>query len=194
MMFRNRVTPKPNVEGKLLVVLTKGYVATVDDTPKVRSILTIYKFWTLMSGETPYACTVVQDSTKKNGQRKIFLHHLILGVGPRWRENIQTDHIDNDTMNNSADNLRVVSKRINMINRRKSKSNTSGVVGISRDISCNRWKARLVIKDGSRICKNFKDVIYGDMDSSKKAAIRWLEEKKHTSSLYTMALGQKPIE
>lgn len=47
-------------------------------------------------------------------------------------ENMVIDHIDGNTLNNSIDNLRCVSKKLNCLNRKKSKANSSGATGIHR--------------------------------------------------------------
>jgi hypothetical protein len=53
------------------------------------------------------------------------------------------DHINGDTLDNRACNLRVVSHTDNMRNMKKKKVNTSGVVGVSKTTCKTKWRARI---------------------------------------------------
>ncbi len=62
-------------------------------------------------------------------------------------ENI--DHIDNNPLNNNIDNLRAVEHKQNMLNRRKSRNNTSGVKNVSATPS-GKWK--IILQTNGKIC------------------------------------------
>lgn len=53
------------------------------------------------------------------------------------------DHIDKNKSNNKIENLREASHQINMINRDKTKANTSGVCGVSRHSNKRGWFAQI---------------------------------------------------
>lgn len=56
------------------------------------------------------------------------------------------DHIDENKYNNHIDNLRPATRSENQLNRKLTKSNTSGVKGISWASRQNKWYACLNIK------------------------------------------------
>ncbi len=53
----------------------------------------------------------------------------------------QIDHIDHDKLNNSIDNLRLVSAKENNKNRPKQSNNSSGCVGVSWHKRASKWQA-----------------------------------------------------
>jgi|SRR5215471_5822314 len=72
----------------------------------------------------------------------IFMHHVILDLmGVVIPEGMETDHKDRNTTNNQRENLRVVTKSINMHNRGIYNNNTSGVKGVNWHKRINRWTA-----------------------------------------------------
>jgi len=67
-----------------------------------------------------YAVTHVGDKMHK-------FHNILLGFQPTEQETL--DHIDCNRLNNRRENLRVASRRTQMINQTVHKSNTSGIKG-----------------------------------------------------------------
>ena len=56
------------------------------------------------------------------------------------------DHIDGDRKNNILDNLRTVSRRENSLNRKMTKFNTSGCVGVYWHKDRGKWCAGIMVK------------------------------------------------
>ena len=74
---------------------------------------------------------------------KFYKNHRIIyflntGIDP---EEKQVDHIDGDKLNNKISNLRLATYKQNGDNRKKSRNNTSGVIGVSWDKKNNTWNA-----------------------------------------------------
>lgn len=84
-------------------------------------------------------------------------HRLIwLIVYGRWPKNY-IDHIDHCEANNALENLREVTLRENVKNRRLRAINTSGVSGVNR--YRGKWVARIVNIEGKRIALgSFDDI------------------------------------
>lgn len=76
----------------------------------------------------------------------VFLHRLIMDapIG------LEVDHINKNTLDNRSCNLRLVSHKENMQNRRMQRNNTSGVRGVWWDKKSNKWRA-CIRKDGKTI-------------------------------------------
>ncbi len=93
----------------------------------------------------------VAGSISNNGYRSICVygkhykaHRLAwLYMNGEFPRN-QIDHIDGNRDNNRIENLRDVTKVLNMQNQRKpQRSNTSGFLGVSWQKSRSRWEARI---------------------------------------------------
>jgi len=85
---------------------------------------------------------------------------------------IEVDHIDKNPMNNSWENLRIVSHKCNSRNAKISKNNTSGVTGVWFCKKSKRWIAKIVV--------DFKPIHLGRFKNKKDAvATRWRAEVEH---------------
>ena len=117
----------PGDPTKLLIPLTKRAFATIDrdDLPVVRP-----HCWYLREAPNggPYA------SSATGG----LMHRLICGA----RDGQEVDHVDNDGLNNSRDNLRPATKVLNAGNRKLPEANRTGYKGISMT-PAGKWRARL---------------------------------------------------
>jgi len=82
-----------------------------------------------------YVRTDIKNADGK--YRTKFLHQLIMNTP----KGMDTDHIDGDPLNNRRKNLRKCTRSENMRNRGKTKSNTSGFVGVYA--VGNRWQAMI---------------------------------------------------
>lgn len=74
--------------------------------------------------------------------QKFLAHRLIFAmVHGSWPEEI--DHIDGNRSNNRIDNLRAASCTENMRNRKRIKTNTSGVMGVAFNKTAGKFVARI---------------------------------------------------
>lgn len=80
--------------------------------------------------------------SRDNG-KIIKLHHMIVGKAPKG---FVVDHKDRDIFNNRKNNLRFVTKQINMINKKLSKANSTGYKGVSYSKERNNYRASLEVK------------------------------------------------
>lgn len=81
--------------------------------------------------------------------KKIILHQVIMErmLGREMLPHEQVDHKDNNGLNNTRENLRLVVQEQNKINRKKYKNNKSGYKGVSRE--GRKWRATIQA-DGKR--------------------------------------------
>lgn len=82
------------------------------------------------------------------------------------------DHIDGNTLNCKKNNLRIVTRYENMMNRKKHKSNKSGYKGVYLDKSCSskRYRARIQVKN--------RLIRLGSFDTPEKAYKAYCDASK----------------
>lgn len=122
----------------------------------------------------------VAGTTKTNGYVRIEIngrtyaaHRLAwLYMTGSWPPKI-IDHIDNVRGNNRFANLRLASPSSNMWNRRKSKSNTSGIKGVTWSKKSQRWQAAIRV--------NYKSIHLGLFEAKEDAleAVKTARIKYH---------------
>ncbi|DBB15910.1 TPA: hypothetical protein ACH3X3_003507 [Trebouxia sp. C0006] len=100
-------------------------------------------------------CNYVQVKLH-NDEKEYYLHRLIVGDVP---DGYQVDHIDNNPLNNTRSNLRLVTARQNLLNRYT--PNEIGYAGVSQ--VRERYQARVVV--------NGKHVYVGIYDMPEEAAM-----------------------
>jgi len=113
-------------------------------------------------------------SANHKGKQRAFKAHriawlLMTGAWPAG----EIDHIDGDGTNNRWNNLRVVTRSQQMMNRKLSPRNTSGFLGVRLCKSTGRWRAL--------IWKNRKHYHLGYFDTKEEAHIAY---RKASSELH----------
>lgn len=106
------------------------------------------------------------------------------------------DHIDGNSLNNSIENLRLVSKRGNCQNQKLSSKNSSGIIGvyfqgIDKECVVAQWQCQLT---GKRKRKCFSVVKYGEQMALKLAIDyrnKKIEEQISLGAEYTDRHGTK---
>jgi hypothetical protein len=105
--------------------------------------------------------------------RLIFLYHF--GVFPK-----EVDHIDNDTLNDTVENLRAANRSQNMWNRTANKRGTSKYKGVSFCKNTKKWTAQIqcnkvlknlgkfdIEEDAAEAYKNASIKLHGEFGSTK---------------------------
>ena len=89
-------------------------------------------------------------ATRNPETRKIqLLHHLVLGFHDE-----EIDHINRKKNDNRKQNLRLVTRQQNCVNKSIQSNNTSGIVGVYWDKAKNKWVGSLTF-DGRKYFKRF---------------------------------------
>jgi hypothetical protein len=96
---------EPDFHDKSIIVLTKGYIALIDEED-----------WEMLSQWRWHAHRANGGIYARNGE-KMYMHRLIMKT-PR---HLQTDHRDNNTLNNRKQNLRNCTRKTNCRNRKRRK-------------------------------------------------------------------------
>lgn len=115
------------------IALSKGLFATVDASDFLQ--LSKWKWYANNIGHKTYACRTV----KKGGRQTLYMHKEIIGtpVG------LVTDHINGNGLDNRRSNLRVCSRRENLLNRGEQTNNSSGISGVSFEKKSQKWESYL---------------------------------------------------
>lgn len=121
-----------------------------------------------------YAVRNVTVGRKK--QITVSMHRVILATPP----GMETDHKNQDKLDNRKENLRVCSKAENMRNRKRNKNCKSGVKGVSFHKMANAWIAQIVVDGRKTHLGTFKS-IRAAAESYAKAA------KKHYGEFHRLA-------
>ena len=101
----------------------------------------------------------IYTSRIKNGEPKYYqLHNIVMD---NYQNNYlckNIDHINGNIKDNRKQNLRLVTRSQNNMNRKISKNNTTGIKGVSYYKKRNKWIVNLSSKnDNIRIYKEFND-------------------------------------
>lgn len=114
---------------------TRGIVTIVS---KKDADLSQYQWW------------VVKEHVRGriNEKRRVYIHRIILEriVGRPLQRKEKTDHINQNPLDNTRDNLRLATHPQNLSNRPKPSNNTSGYKGVSFMPKHNRWRTSVGTK------------------------------------------------
>lgn len=110
------------------IVLTRGYVALVDDEDLDR--INQYK-WYASQGGGGRKFYAVQATSK----RRLRMHRLVLNAP----DGMEVDHINGDTLDNRKENLRLCNRHQNARNTRRSDMPFKGICFQNK-----KWYARIV--------------------------------------------------
>tara|TARA_R110002050_G_C8718543_1_gene496202 strand:+ start:68 stop:742 length:675 start_codon:yes stop_codon:yes gene_type:complete len=112
---------------------------------------------------TGYAATRVGDKT-------VQFHNIIMNFTPdNGNASTETiDHINQDSLDNRRNNLRIANRRLQMTNQGIYKNNTSGVKGVTYSNQRDAWSANWQDNDGKFKSKSFAIAKY---ENAKQLAI-----------------------
>lgn len=107
----------------------------------------------------------------KIGKSKHLAHRIIWEMhNGQIPDGMEIDHINHDKIDNRIENLRIVSKLINMQNKSKYKNNSSGVCGVSwHKVKC-LWVS-YIQKNKSRVMLGYFDDFFEAVCARKSAEI-----------------------
>lgn len=137
------------------IPLTQGKEAIVDDE--------IYEYLTCWSWH--YSTGYAKRCDWNNGKSRIVrMHHFVLPL----KEGMQVDHINGNGLDNRRENLRLVTKSQNMMNRGTQKNSTSGFKGVNKHQG--KWRAYIL--------ENRRQRHLGMFNTKEEAALAYNEAAK----------------
>ena len=109
------------------IALTRGQIGIIDASEYPRVIeMTWLALWYKRAD-----CYYIVSGTG------VKLHRFIMNAEPGQ----EVDHINHNPLDNRKVNLRFATRREQVHNRRRSKRNTSGYIGVSWSPECSKWRA-----------------------------------------------------
>ena len=123
-------------------------------------------------------------------QKLVFLY-----LEGKWPSG-QCDHIDGDRLNNRRSNLRICSHAENCRNKGRQTNNTSGVTGVTRHKSTERWKAGIVVNgeylylglfetiESAAEARRAAEIIHGFSQTDRLGHPKTRREKERARKLY----------
>lgn len=125
--------------------------------------------------------------TTNKGCDQFRMHNLVMNFTPDGV--LSVDHINKNPLDNRKANLRIVDWTTQVINRNIQKNNTSGTIGVSRDVNPRKepYWAALWYENGKMQKKRFSVKKYGD-DGAKELAITFRKQKERELPQYINAL------
>ena len=103
----------------------------------------------------------VRSSDTKQKRMMGWMHRIVLNTS----KGMETDHINNDGLDNRKINLRVCTRSENLCNRARFKNNTSGFKGVSWYKPYEKWTARITV--------NQKTIFLGYFNDLQQAALAY---------------------
>jgi hypothetical protein len=131
------------------ISLTKGKLALVDDEDF--EYLNQWKWYC-----SPFGYALRSQSRRLPGPRIAIKMHRVVCNTP---EDMETDHINGNKLDNRRSNLRACTRSENQHNRNKLVGNTSGFKGVTWHIKSKKWASYIVVNNHQIYLGLFQDII-----------------------------------
>lgn len=126
------------------IKLTQGKSAIVDE--HWFDVLSKYKWYAFFHKTSGKYYASRREVLQNNKKVTVLMHRVIMNAP----KGMMVDHIDGNSLNNHPKNLRLVTNSQNLMNRGKTKKNTSGFKGVNWDKVNEKWRAQIAV-NGKKI-------------------------------------------
>ncbi len=137
------------------ISLSKGFVTIVDEEDY--EWLNQWK-WSFSKAGYSFRSHYLGKIGGKYRAKGILMHRIIL----KTPDNMYSDHINGDKLDNRRCNLRICDQSFNMKNMNRHKDNSSKYKGVCWSKKEEKWKAR--------ICTDYNTINLGTFDNEHEAA------------------------
>ena len=150
------------------IKLTQGKISLIDD--KDFLLVSKYKWCASYSKLTKTYYALSNRKTKAGKFKTIKMHRIIMAA----KSGFFVDHINHDTLDNRRNNLRIVNKHQNAMNRKGHDDSLSKYKGVTFN------KNKYIQKWQASIMKNYKKIHLGYFTNQRDAAMAYdLAARKH---------------
>ena len=118
------------------IILKSGVRVTFSESDA--EIVHSYSWWAERRGNTFYARGIPKGKGASKAD-KVYMHRLLMSA----KKGDEVDHIDMHGLNNTRENLRLVTRGQNGHNKNRLPSNTSGAKGVHFNKERNKWFAKI---------------------------------------------------
>ncbi len=148
------------------IVLTKGFIAQLDYEDYLK--FGLLNWHSNIKGLNVYATRTERYGPRKDNKKKsIYLHREIVNA----KDGEYVDHINQNTLDNRKENLRICTNQQNSANTKGRPSiRISQYKGVRKNSNCNTWCARVTF-DG-------KELYLGSFKTEKEAALKYNEKAR----------------
>jgi hypothetical protein len=150
------------------IQLTKNKVAIIDD----EDFELVSKWKWSFDGNYAVRGKYIGNVNGKDKYKKIYLHREI----NKTQDNLETDHINKNKLDNRRSNLRSVTKGINSNNHGAHKNNSTGICGVTWSKSAKKFNTRIFFQGKKYHLGYFtkiEDAILARELAEKKYGIRY---------------------
>lgn len=142
-----------------------GMFETLISTSKLERVKEYPNSWHVRWDESKKSFIVQGRMPREKGKQKcVYLHRWIMNCP----EGMQVDHINHDSLDNTDNNLRIVTQYENQQNMKGAKSSnlSSGILGVYWHKKSKRWQVLIQV---NKVLKFIG--YYNDIELAKKASI-----------------------
>lgn len=160
------------IKGEITVIYLKRKDGTIKETTISTSdldkLLVLPFSWYACHDQKTNAFYVRCDPTINGKKKSVYLHRFIKNCP----KGFVVDHINHNTLDNTRENLRVITATQNKQNRKgANKNSTTGIRGVSLDANSGKWKVQYKLNN-----KKVHVGLYDDLKEAEKAAIEVRKE------------------
>lgn len=144
-----------------IIQLNGGLVAKVDECDY--EMASKFKWSLLNVGGVLYARRTIRSGDK---QKTVLLHREIM----QPRNGMVVDHINGDGLDCTRENMRIVTRAQNNINKRVKRVSRTGVKGVRKHSMCNKFSAEIKPPNGKRIYLGLFETVEAAASAYKAAS------------------------
>ena len=154
----------------ILFVNNKGEtLEAIISIDKLELVKSFKNTWYASKCSTRHGYYVTGHITIDGKPKNLLLHRFIMDVK---ESDVEVDHYDNNPLNNTNENLRLVSREQNLQNRTIQSNNTSGYRGVSFHKRKNKWQASVKENGGKQKYLG----IFETAEEANEAVVKWRKD------------------